>query len=68
MSIRVPITRCCNGCGAELRLAYTDEIEAAIMGDPLPDVRTECPDCRPVVLAQGATAHPVPGVPDRGPS
>jgi hypothetical protein len=63
---RVPVMRCCNGCGRELRPAMTNEIARAIEGDPLPDVRAECPDCRPVVLAQGTTAVPVPGVPDRG--
>jgi hypothetical protein len=40
------IQRCCNGCGDELGDATDRELECAVSGEPLPDVRNECPACR----------------------
>lgn len=39
------IKRACNGCGTELGDAHQAEIDAAVVGQPLPDVRGECPVC-----------------------
>ncbi|MFJ5151418.1 hypothetical protein ACIQCF_07485 [Streptomyces sp. NPDC088353] len=39
--------RACNGCGQLLGDITDAEMEAAIHGRPLPDVRQECPACAP---------------------
>ena len=39
--------RACNGCGALVGDITDAEMEAAIGGRPLPDVRQECPTCGP---------------------
>lgn len=41
------VQRCCNGCGYSLGDVTMIEIQLAIDGLPLPDVRMECPRCRP---------------------
>lgn len=38
----ITIKRCCNGCGRSLGDATEAEMEAAIFGASLPDVRDEC--------------------------
>ena len=43
----ITVQRCCNGCGDTLGDVTMAEIECAIDGRPLPDVRMECPNCRP---------------------
>jgi hypothetical protein len=43
----ITVQRCCNGCGGTLGDVTMAEIECAIDGRPLPDVRMECPRCRP---------------------
>ena len=45
----ITVQRCCNGCGLSLGDVTLTEIECAIDGRPLPDVRPECPDCRPLM-------------------
>jgi hypothetical protein len=37
----------CNGCGERIGDVTMIEINLAIGGRPLPDVRMECPRCRP---------------------
>lgn len=39
---RITVKRMCNGCGRALGDVTHDEIEAAVAGRPLPDVREEC--------------------------
>jgi ribosomal protein S27AE len=39
--------RACNGCGQLLGDITNAEMQAAIAGAPLPDVRRECPACGP---------------------
>ena len=39
--------RACNGCGEFIGDVTTLEMNAAINGRPLPDVRYECPTCGP---------------------
>lgn len=39
--------RACNGCGQLLGDITDSEMNAAIAGRPLPDVRKECPNCGP---------------------
>jgi hypothetical protein len=41
------VKRCCNGCGERIGDVTFIEIQLAIAGQPLPDVRMECPRCRP---------------------
>jgi hypothetical protein len=36
------VKRICNGCGNNLGDVRPDEIDAAVAGEPLPDVRLEC--------------------------
>ncbi len=48
----ITLQRCCNGCGRELRDVTDAEIDAAIEGRRLPDVRHECPDCAPALADQ----------------
>jgi hypothetical protein len=45
----ITVQRCCNGCGESLGDVTMIEIELAIDGRPLPDVRAECPNCRPTM-------------------
>jgi hypothetical protein len=40
------VKRACNGCGSLLGDVTDTEIEAAMGGEPLPDVRHECPNCK----------------------
>lgn len=44
--------RACNGCSTLLGDVTELEVRAAIAGRPLPDARTECPNCRPLVEAE----------------
>lgn len=44
---RITVQRCCNGCAAELGDATEYEMNCAIAGRDLPDVRGECPACSP---------------------
>lgn len=46
-STTVTVKRCCNGCGRQLGDASLIELEAGMCGQPLPDVRGECPNCCP---------------------
>lgn len=39
---RITVQRCCNGCGRPIGDVTDEEMEAAILGLPLPDVRNEC--------------------------
>lgn len=39
---RLTVKRCCNRCGDEVGDATQAELEAAMNGSPLPDVRQEC--------------------------
>lgn len=41
-SRRCRVKRCCNGCGRVLGDVTEAEIDAAVAGIPLPDVRDEC--------------------------
>jgi hypothetical protein len=41
----VTMQRCCNGCGEALGDVTDYEVNHAIAGLPLPDVRGECPRC-----------------------
>lgn len=43
---RRTVKRACNGCDRLLGDVYEREIEAAMGGEPLPDVRSECPNCK----------------------
>jgi histidine triad (HIT) family protein len=45
---RVTVQRCCNGCGQKLGDATDAEIQAGVEGQPLPDVRGECPACQDI--------------------
>lgn len=40
------VKRACNGCGTQIGDVHMSEIEAAMGGEPLPDVRSECPTCK----------------------
>jgi hypothetical protein len=46
---RITVKRCCNGCGERIGDVLNEEIEAAIAGLPLSDVRSECPNCKEVL-------------------
>ena len=61
-SRRMTTKRACNGCGAFLGDVNCFEVNAALWGRPLPDVRRECsncgptapePACTPTVMAAG---------------
>lgn len=39
---RITVKRCCNGCFAEIGDVSDMEMQLAIAGRPLPDVREEC--------------------------
>lgn len=41
------VKRACNGCGNTLGDATDAELDAAMAGRELPDVRGECPSCTP---------------------
>jgi hypothetical protein len=47
----VTVQRACNGCRQPLGDVTDREIEDAIAGAPLTDVRAECPNCRRQVTA-----------------
>lgn len=46
--------RVCNGCGEFVGDVTDAEMDCAVDGRPLPDVRGECEHCRPVVEAEAA--------------
>ena len=48
------VQRCCNGCGHGIGDVTEAEIEAAITGAPLSDVRDECPWCAPFLAEEPA--------------
>lgn len=48
-STTIHVKRCCNGCGESIGDVTMIEINCAIDGLPLPDVRPECPRCRPAM-------------------
>ena len=50
---RIHVKRSCNGCGESLGDVTDEEIECAVSGHALPDVRSECPRCAPEL----ETAH-----------
>lgn len=47
--------RCCNGCGREIGDVNEMELDCAVTGRPLPDVRTECPWCAPFLAEETAS-------------
>ncbi|MGW1998469.1 hypothetical protein [Embleya sp. NPDC001921] len=47
----IRVQRCCNGCGLPLGDVTDAEMKCAGYGDPLPDVRDECPDCSTATAA-----------------
>lgn len=55
-STTITVQRCCNGCGYSLGDVTMAEIDCAVSGAELPDVRMECPECRPLM------DPPLPGV------
>jgi hypothetical protein len=57
----ITVQRCCNGCGYSLGDATFIEIQLAIDGLPLPDVRMECPNCRPLLDPPLAIIQEAPG-------
>jgi hypothetical protein len=46
--------RVCNGCGEYVGDVTNAELDCAVEGRPLPDVRGECDNCAPVVALQAA--------------
>lgn len=46
-SRRIHVRRACNGCGALIGDITEAELDAAVEGGALPDVRGECPVCTP---------------------
>lgn len=42
---RIHVKRCCNGCGEQIGDVTMAEINCAMDGTPLADVRAECPRC-----------------------
>ena len=46
-STTITMKRACNGCGQLLGDITDHEMTAAVYGEPLPDVRSECPACAP---------------------
>jgi hypothetical protein len=42
----ITVQRCCNGCGDSIGDANDADLNAAVAGLPLPDVRAECATCR----------------------
>lgn len=57
----VTMKRACNGCGNSIGDVTDAEIEAGVNGEPLPDVRGECPDCSGAV--QPSAEEPAGGRP-----
>lgn len=55
---RIEVKRACNGCGELLGNLTNVEIEDAVDGRPLPDVRGECPACS-FTAGGGSTSRPV---------
>ena len=45
-------TRRCNGCARGLRPATPGEAAALAAGQPLPDIRQDCPDCSPTTTVE----------------
>jgi hypothetical protein len=52
----IRVQRCCNGCGKPIGDADEADMNAAVAGLPLPDVRDECSTCTPSVPP--ATSNP----------
>jgi hypothetical protein len=50
----ITMKRVCNGCGEYVGDVTDAEMDCAIDGRPLPDVRNECEHCSPVVEAEAA--------------
>jgi hypothetical protein len=48
----IHMKRACNGCGQNVGDPTDDEMDRAIAGLPLPDVRSECKNCQPLVEAE----------------
>lgn len=57
----IRIHRCCNGCGTDLGDATDLELAACITGNPMPDVRSECPTCL-AALPAGDAGKPAAAV------
>jgi len=53
----IHMKRACNGCGQDVGDVTDAELDCAVDGRPLPDVRGECDNCRPIAEAeqQGCT-------------
>jgi hypothetical protein len=49
------VQRVCNGCGRDIGDVTSAEIDAAIAGLPLSDVRHECPWCAPFLTERTPT-------------
>lgn len=50
----ITMKRVCNGCGEYVGDVTEHEIDCAVDGQPLPDVRSECKHCAPVVALEQA--------------
>lgn len=61
---RITVQRCCNGCGRPLGDANDAEMDAAIAGASLPDVRSEC-GCAPAETTEDPSAAPHPAAEGR---
>ena len=55
-SFTITTKRVCNGCSQMLGDITEAEMNAAIAGRPLPDVRSECPACAPTAPAPRCVA------------
>lgn len=53
-STTITVKRCCNGCGTKLGDVTDREVNRAVAGLPLEDVRRECAHCRPLVELEAA--------------
>lgn len=51
---RITMKRVCNGCGEYVGDVTDAEMDCAVEGRPLPDVRGECEHCAPVVALEQA--------------
>jgi predicted nucleic acid-binding Zn-ribbon protein len=51
---RMTVKRACNGCGVLLGDVTEAEIDGAVAGEPMSDVRGECPTCTPFCAAAAA--------------
>ncbi|MHA7145462.1 hypothetical protein ACX80U_12165 [Arthrobacter sp. TmT3-37] len=47
----ITVQRCCNGCANPIGDADDADLNAAMAGLPLPDVRDECATCTPLTAA-----------------